>query len=190
MTTREQLEEFYQNEELTEKVASALSEWLEGHNYDKAVKYGKMLDKLASQIPDKFKKSPTNTLYRLVMVKKAFFEKIKKGAPLILRNRKYSSWSYNLKSTMYVKDLTEKLAKDYVMVVLQRKFSDNQILINVAPLVDFLSDYFIDNWTTLDMVKAEKEIIVKNSSDDFKFKPEEIYAYKLEPDGTWYEGLH
>lgn len=155
---------------ILENARLALSNWVREDNYTKAVKAGAILERSLSALPEDVKQSPSNTLYRALLVQPKMWTKIKQGKPLILKNRKYSSWTYDLKAAKEFANRKDTMIA--TAVILRRTFKDENILLNVIPAVKFLhikSNYYI---------AKEKEIIVKNVQKDFTFKPSEIYLHE------------
>jgi DUF2075 family protein len=141
-----------------------------GHqNYKLAIETGKTIEALSKYLPERLKKSPTTTLYRFVEISLPLFKKVRRNKKqAVLRNRKYSSWSYSLND---VKEFGEDLGvyePDYVGVILKRTFSDNQILLNIPEYLDFFPNLSKST-------EREKEIIVKNASKDFRFTIKDIH---------------
>lgn len=157
-----------------------LDAWIDVSREPIAIKLlGEDLDKLLTtykkDFPSEIFKSPSNTLYRAILVNKKAYLKAHEGKPLILNNRPYSSWTYDVdaaESFGYNTQFTKKFTKDYVLVILKKTFSDNEILLNVEKATKFAG---IINRP---FIEAEKEIIVKNVNNNFMFKPQEIYLVR------------
>lgn len=105
--------------------------------------------------------------------------RLKKGKPLILRNRRYSSWTYDLNAA---KDFGNYKFSDYwvssgyVLIILRRHFQDNEILLNIVKAIP----------TPTSEMRREKEIIVKNVNENFTFKPKEIILYRINSKNSEY----
>jgi hypothetical protein len=156
------------------KLVHALNAWLLGDNYEKTLKIGKQLDSLQSSLPADVLIPPSYTLYRCIKVEQKAFEKAKKGKVLTLKNRKYSSWTYDLYAAKKF-GTTHSRSESEVLVILRKKFSKSEILLDVskaAKLVPFYSSL------PQELIKDEKEIIVRSAIKDIKLKPENIYLYK------------
>jgi len=145
-----------------------------GEQLDKVIKVLKQKE----DIPENVIKSPSNTLYRAVLVALNVFKKEK---PLKLKNRKYSSWTYDLEAAKEYGDkafIRARDKRDFVLVILKRKFLNEEIMLNIPEAcrwVDFPSH----------LATEEKEIIVKNVNKNFLFQVGEIILYKKEPSGVW-----
>lgn len=163
-----------------EDMIYALKKWIKGDNYAKAVKWGKILNKLVHYLPAEVREVPTeNTmLYRGVHVKKEAFDKLlQSDKPLVLKNRKYSSWTTDrgVAKSFGGSGIPEALTG----VVLGRKFSKQALLLDVDKVAIYLG--MLD-----DIDRNEHEIIVKNGNIDYKFTAKDVVAYK-ETRGWWKE---
>jgi hypothetical protein len=165
---------------------SVLAPWLEtgSANYKLAIELGTTIEKISKYLPEKLKKSPSNTLYRFVEISTSLIEKVERNEKqAILRNRKYSSWSYSLEAVKKFGDMIGSHVSQYTGVILKRTFSDNQILLNVPECLKLLPN--LD-----DTSEWEKEIIVKNALKDFKFTASDIHLvqrYNIPKPHTWKE---
>jgi hypothetical protein len=173
-----------------DKIADLVFNWtgLSAFNYQEAVKWGQKLEALVPYMPPVALQFPKNTLYRLVKVKKSAFDKALKGKPLILKNRKYSSWTYSIQAA---KDFSDDVAlhPDEVFVILRRTFTNSEMLLNVRELIKYLAKtegYFEDeDLFSVQAYMQEKEIIVKNIKNDFKFTLKDIYKYMDAESEEW-----
>lgn len=170
--------------ELKKKLTEILSGWLEagGGDYPFAVEVGTSIEKLSKYLPKELKTSPTNTLYRFVEISLPLLQKVKRDEKqAILRNRRYSSWSFSLDSVKKFGTDSGSHVDRYAGVILQRMFSNDQILLNIHACFKYLPK--------LDKTSEwEKEILVKNSSKDFKFTAKDLYRvmrYDLPRPHTW-----
>lgn len=154
-------------------ISYALEQWTLGYEYSKAVKYAKQLDKLSSYLPKKFYKAP-RLLYRAILVAPKAFERIKQGKPLILKNRKYSSWTTNITAAQHFADNSEN-SKNYIRVVLRKTFTPDEILLNIEKLGMYLYEY--NKFKYPRMLQEEQEVLIKNPIVNFRFTPENIYKY-------------
>lgn len=167
----------FSEEDIPEILENVLNTWTGGNAYADASKIGSVIEKLTKYLPFYVKKSPTSTLYRFVSISTRLLKKVQKGEKeAILRNRRYSSWTYNLDAA---KDLAEANILDiinegYTPIILRRTFSSDQILLNINEAYEFLGRQ--------DPHEDENEIIVKNANKDYKFTSKDIYLY-------WYKGL-
>lgn len=149
-----------------------LRRWLEYNNDDDMQEAGKELEQFRLGLPKEYLRSPSNTLYRCVLIKKALLEKHK---PLILENREYSSWTYSPEAAKKFGS-SRYVSEGYVLAILKHRFSDNEIFLNAEKLsAELLYGYMED----------EKEIIVKNVKKSFTFQPREIYLIKQKEGGPW-----
>lgn len=171
--------------------SNTLELWLDGDNYNKAVKYGRKLDRLAKYLPHKLKINSYNLLYRGVFVKEKALQKcLEKEKPLVLKNRKYSSWTANIDTTRYILNSINS-EEDEHGVILQRKFETNAALLDVPETLDFLVQKLEKRFyqkkveELADLYSPEQEIIIKNGTDNFKFTIKDIYAYEGEDKGDW-----
>jgi hypothetical protein len=165
------------------EIKSELEGWLYADNYKQAIKHAERLEHLTKYLPEECKRSPSNILYRCVMVNKSLLDKVVEGkkSHLVLRNRLYSSWTYDEEAAhKFGSSIHPDIYKNNsrILVMLKRTFSKDEIMLAVLPAV-----YAVGIGTTI--VKEEKEIIVKNIKKDFKFKPEEIYLLRREK-GSWF----
>lgn len=163
-----------------------VSEWVGTADNDQAQKIGPAFERIRGDLPRFIKTSPSNTLYRVVLVSEEAFEKTLKGKPLTLKNRMYSSWTYSINAAY--KFATRRLPEpDQVLVILYRIFQPSEIFINIIALADYAGIDWEDPQGQ--MIMQEQEIIVKNLHKTFKFKPSEIYQYRLneqqDPNRDW-----
>lgn len=166
------------------KIASIMEKWLEGDNYEKTVKWGEQLDQLRNDIPKEALQAP-HTLYRLVIVKEAAFNKlINFDKPLILEDRRYSSWTTSVKAAQ---DFAQhrRAHEDEVKVILRKIFTSNKILVNVIPLMEYLLSSNLIEYID-DYIKEEKEVVVKNMHNDYKFTSKNIEYFQPYKERTWY----
>lgn len=167
--------------ERIDELRQTIIDWLQGSTYTKTLKIGKKIEKLISYMPSKVQKSPTNTLFRVMLVKEPLFEKLlTQNKPLILKNRKYSSWTYDFKGIKGLGTIKyiEK-GKGFIPVVFQKTFEDNEILLNLTATLKYLQKWGRDlPFEYEHTLNIEREIIVKNSGDIFKFTCDNIYAYR------------
>lgn len=152
-----------------------IEKWLKGifNNKQKALEAGKELEKFRPQLAEKYKISPSNTLYRCVLVKQ---DVLKKNKPLVLENREYSSWTYDVNRAKRYCDSGVYVRKGYPAIILKRIFSNSEIFLNMEQLSKAL---FISS------LADEKEIVVKNIKKNFTFQPNEIILIKEEDRGPW-----
>lgn len=174
--------------DLKQQLRFILDAWIGVGGEPIAIKLiGEDLDKLLTEykkdLPSEILKSPSNTLYRVILVGKKQYAKAKKGEFLELKNRPYSSWTYDVnaaKSFSTDPALSRRFTKDYVMVILRRTFSDNEILLNVPQAAKFAN-------MRRPFIPVEKEIIVHNIHNNFIFKPQEIYLIRKDRNKDFYE---
>lgn len=162
-----------------------MKKWLDGDNYEKAFKLGERLKRFVQDLPPEVKKSPSNTLYRCLAVGVKSIQNIRKGVPLTLKNRKYSSWTYDVEAAKNFGDQlsseSELQRKGLRVIILKKYFSDDKILLNVEKATQlFLTE---GDYGYLDTAETEKEIIVENVQGEFKFSLENIYLYRV--NGIW-----
>lgn len=159
------------------EIKEAYEKWVDGDNYARAVKWGRQLDRLKRYMPEQALQFPTNRLFRLIIVKQNVLDKVlRKEKPLILKNRKYSSWTTSARAAA---KFTEKryLSDDEAYVILQKTFTPDEMLVNIPELMRFLNkqgtgvdlyDYILD----------EQEVVVRNIKNDYKFGIENIGLWK------------
>lgn len=167
-----------------DKITEALKVWIDASNYNKTTYAGKLLERLRSYIPEEFFKSPSNTLYRAVSITPKALEKLKRGEPVVLKNRRYSSWTYDPQAALAFGN-TQLRGGTNPIVVLKKMFSSNEIFLNVYEFGLYLADRLKVYRHILD---DEKEIAVKSASKDFKFTKNDIYRY-LPGKGKWRKEL-
>lgn len=155
-----------------EDIGKALKAWMEGNNYSKAVKWSRMLDKFIHYLPPKVREVPANIiLYRGIHVAKTAFEKLtERDKPLVLKNRKYSSWTADIR---IAKDFASMPSSSKIGVVLGHKFLKEDLLLDVQKVFKYLG---LEDQIN----QEEKEIIVKNGNKDYKFTPKDIVLYQDE----------
>lgn len=177
-------------EDVPELLEGALDGWSEGDKYARVSKWGELIDRLTKYLPSYVKQSPTNTLYRFVAISSTLLKQVKLGRKqAILRNRKYSSWTYDLQAAKHLGELMyrykfhnvnkinhiEVKRTELTAVILKRTFSNDQILLNLNEAYEYLGQQSSH--------EDEFEIIVKNANKDYKFTAEDIYLYA--EDGKW-----
>lgn len=167
-----------------------LNKWVNTADNDAAQKIGPEFEKYYKTLPRSVRVSPSNTLYRVVLVSTGAFRACQlSGKLLVLENRKYSSWTYSINAAY---KFAEKRwpDKDQVLVILRRVFKSVEIFINVVAFADYVDP----NWATdsdnsyfAEMIMREQEIIVKNARKTFRFKRDEIYEYKFNMRDKWHK---
>lgn len=173
-----------------DNVRQAAVGWLEGDNYKKAAVYGRRLNRFRKYFPPEVVHVPSLTLYRLIKVRNTAFDKcLKDSKPLILKDRRYSSWTWDLENAQDFagNDL------DYTNIIFAKTFSPDDIVANIPALFNFLSEE-IDQQPPavrepipkglLNIAKREYEAVVRNSSDDYKVTAKDILEYRR-PSGGW-----
>lgn len=155
----------------TNDITQVLEQWAIGGNYSKAVKWGQMLDKAVHFLPPEALGLPDQAikLYRGVHVDETAFQKLlEKDKPLILKNRKYSSWSADFN---VAKSFASFPSQNKVGVVIKRTFPKKDLLLNVQQLAKYLR--------IKDKVDSdENEVIVKNGNKDYKFTLKDIALFQ------------
>lgn len=155
-----------------DKIAAVLQNWIEGDTYAKTSKWGRRLEDLKAFMPPEALTLSSNTLYRGIRVKKQAFDKLlTRGKPLILKNRRYSSWTPEIK---LAKHFAERSSNDEVGVVFRRTFSSDEIVVNVMKLQHILDMQELEEAFGR---KRWPEIIIKNINNDYRFTLKDIYAY-------------
>ena len=103
---------------------------------------GRKLEELAlsSKIPKQFLKSPSLTLYRAVIISDKLLDKVHKGKDIVLKNRRYSSWCYTLKAAKEYIENSLDIIEGGAIVILRKKFTKEEILLNVEALGLFLAE--------------------------------------------------
>lgn len=173
------------SEKILYKILYALESWLEGGDYDEIVSYGRKLDALQKYLPREVKTSPHNRLHRYVLVKtKALDKCLHKDKPLVLKNRKYSSWTRNTEVAWSMLDVVDE-EEDTRVVILQHKFSSSDILLNVPDTLNYIAKQGIEEAEAIaDEYAHEQEVIIKNNFNNFKFTLKNIFVYEDE-EGEW-----
>lgn len=180
---RAQVDTFKSKEErIFERMYQAFHFWMGGSNYEKAVKWGQLLDKLTPYMPTDVKSSPKTTLFRLIAIDQAAFNKMRENKPLVLENRMYSSWTTSAKSAMNFAE-GFNTEPNQVLVILKKTFNKKDVLVNIEQLHSFLLAKGKPVQQYSDAVD-EKEIIIKNAHRDYQFTAKNISRYQDE-DGKW-----
>jgi hypothetical protein len=150
-----------------------LQKWVDADNYSKAVKWGQMLDKMMQHLPAEIREMPENImLYRGVRVNGVAFDKLLQyDKPLILKNRKYSSWTTDLEVAKSFGGGI--IPKGLTGVILGRQFQKQVLLLDVNRVAEYLH--------IANELMQEHEIIVKNSNVNYKFMLKDIIMYKASP---------
>jgi hypothetical protein len=163
------------------EIADALSNWIYSSNFEKSSKYGGRLYRYRQYIPENLKQSPSNTLFRAMEIDQSLFDKIISGQKkyIELKNRMYSSWSYNLLATKAFGESFEYEAaqKKQIIIILRKTFTPNQIFLNIEKAARYFgvkSTYSED----------EFEIIIR-TSQNFKFIFKDIYSYLDHEKSVW-----
>lgn len=143
--------------EKVDQIAQALDMWTRGLAYKRAKNAAQTLERLRPYIPEKFYKAPT-TLYRAMLVATKAFEELRKGQPLVLKHRMYSSWTTS--PTSALRFGYNRRRENYVVVVIKVMLPEEQIMLNVEKLGLYLVDQ--GKFRSPTMLKEEKEVIVKN----------------------------
>lgn len=166
-----------------QRIAEALRNWGGGGNYEKAAKWGRKLEQLLPYMPAETKQAPTNTLFRLIIVKQPLLDKIlNENKPLILKNRRYSSWTSSARAAaQFTKN--RHLSRNEAYVILQKTFTPNEILVNVFELASYLSKRGL--MPIYEYMHDEQEIIVRNTSNDYKLTLKNIGLWKNYDTGKW-----
>lgn len=154
-----------------DKIEEALWAWMQHSSYSQSGKLGAALYRYKDEIPKEFKQSPNNTLYRVIGVSNELFNKVLTGnkKTLMLKNRTYSSWTYDLAEAKVFGKKQVRSHPELTPVLFRKKFSGAQIFLNVTKLAQFLN--------IKSQLWHEKEIIVRNVLKDFTFTPKDIYLY-------------
>ena len=169
-------------ERILERMYQVFHFWMGGGNYEKTVKWGQLLDKLTPYMPPSVKSSPKTTLFRLIAIDQAAFNRMRKGKPLILDNRMYSSWTTSAKAAMNFA-VGFNREPNQVLVILKKTFDKKDILVNIEELQRFLLAKGKPVQQYSDAVD-EKEIIVRNAHKDYQFTTKNISRYQDE-NGRW-----
>jgi hypothetical protein len=167
------------------KLVELIETWIKSSNHEKAEELGEQLEKFIPEMPSEALEVPSTTLFRVVKVKSDAFDKLlEEDKPLILKNRKYSSWTYSAEAVEQFAEENLRYKPDEVQVILRKVFKPNEIFINVVSLMEYLlsSDLIpsIENY-----VQDEKEVIVKNAYNDFTFTLRDIALYQRSGDKNW-----
>ena len=154
--------------------------WVDADTPQELEQVGELIERARELgvFPAKALRSPSNTLFRAILVEKTLFEK---GRPLTLKNKKYSSWTYDLEAAKVFGDRqfywkSREFPDQYVLVILKRKFQNSDILLDILMAAPE---------PTSTMYK-EKEIIIKNQNKELIFSPNEIALYKQQSAEPYY----
>lgn len=165
----------------SKQISDALSNWIYSSNFEKSSKYGGQLYKYRNYIPEDLKQSPSDKLYRVIEIDQSLFDKIQSGQKkyIELKDRMYSSWSYNLLATKAFGDTFgyEALQNKRIVVILQNVFTPDQIFLNVEKAANYFGIKSVYS-------KEEFEIIVRTSKS-FKFTFKNIHSYLDYRKGFW-----
>jgi hypothetical protein len=180
---------------LDKKLVKAFVSWVIDDNDEKAAK-GARLEKYSANLPIEFKRAPSNLLYRCILVSDSLLEKVKtQDKPLVLRNRKYSSWTYDLQAAKNFSEAAQHYLTTFekTFIILRKSFPSNQIILNIEAFGRYLGEQSIDTqkqfrgierfYVAIHVAQIEKEIAVKNISSDFTFVKHNILFYKQ--DNQW-----
>lgn len=146
--------------------------WMAYENYESAEDAAEQLAQYYRIIPDEFKKAPEavgNIFYRATAIRQSLFDKIQNGEdrPLILRNRKYTSWTWDLIAAEdFGREKSEKV-HDAAIVIFQKEFP--KIFLNVTALNRYFS--------LRRGLFGEKEVIIRSQYKDLELTPKDIYSY-------------
>lgn len=177
MVQLKQLENQHANTSKQDReLANALTSWGNGNNYEKAVEFGKQLEKLEPCMPAETKQSSTNKLFRLIVVAQSLLDKVlHEDKPLILEDRRYSSWTTSARaSSNFAKN--RLLDENQAYVILQKTFTPSEIMVNVLRLAQYLNRK--GEIRVYEYMHDEQEIIVKNIHNDYKFTLKNIGLWK------------
>jgi hypothetical protein len=165
-----------------QELTTAFENWVIGDNYTRAVKWGRQLDRLRPYMPEEAKNSPTHKLFRLIIVKQSTLDKVLNNEkPLMLKNRKYSSWTPSTRAANRFTKYRD-LDSNQAYVILQKTFSDDEIIVNIPELMRYLHQKGkIDSY---EYIEDEQEIIVKRIHD-YEFTIKNIGLWKNSDTGKW-----
>lgn len=171
---------------ILEKLTNAFLGWVvTNYDYNIAKQAGVRLERLMRYVPSKIKRSPVNTLYRAIIIKESLLNKVlKKNKYFILKNRKYSSWTYDLKAAKrFAEDFL--MSKDYCFVILRKTFKPDEMIVNIPELRRYLYHEKMLEGNDYSYVYREKEIIVKIAGNDHRFTIDNIELYETKDSKGW-----
>lgn len=154
-----------------------LDAWLYEDDPKEANQIGEQMSSLIQYVPSECKVAPP-ILYRAIAISNSLLHKIKneERSSIILKNRKYSSWTYNEGSAMSFAFHMQP-PKRATNVILKKRIPPSSILLNVYKFIRYMSKKAttpIFDTETRSVAFQEKEIIVQTSST-FEIKPQDIY---------------
>lgn len=163
-----------------DELASTLTLWVDADTPEQlkkaAAALGRVVEARRDELPPELFKTPSNTLYRAILVARSMYNKVRGGEPLVLKDREYSSWTYDVNAAKKFGNgpvVSKKFKPDYVLFILKRTFTDDEVFLNVVEAAKYAN-------VGRSYLELEKEIIVRNRGQNYTFRPEEVHLMRVD----------
>lgn len=162
-----------------DELLKAVKSWTYDVTFETSILLGQRLYKATEHFPQ-FRQSPSNTLYRCIIVAKTLVEKAQHGKTIILKKRTYSSWTYDPKAAKwFARTKINEVGPEHMFVIFKKQFTDANVVCNIEAVSAYLKKY---SEFRQEFAKREKEIVVRNPQNNFVFRAKDIYLYGIVDD--------